>query len=84
MNINIIPTQIGMRELVRNAKKISEAVNRGEEFEVYVHSVPTFRVSKIEQKKTYKYTLEDLKKIRFSSDDKNLAMNIDKYLYGQS
>ena len=84
MNTNIVPKQIGIRELVRNTKKISEAVDKGEEFEVFVRSVPAFRVSKIEQKKTYTYTLEDLKKIRFSSDDKNLAMNIDKYLYGQS
>ena len=82
MNTNIIPTQIGMRELVRNAKKISEAVNRGEEFEVYVHSVPTFRVSKIEPKKVIKYTWEDLKKIQFSSGDKHLADNIDKIVYG--
>ena len=83
MNTKIAPTKIGMRELVRNAKKIKEAAARGESFDVQDHGVTAFRIVPPMPEKIIKYTWEDLKKIRFSSDDKNLAMNIDKYLYGK-
>jgi antitoxin (DNA-binding transcriptional repressor) of toxin-antitoxin stability system len=83
MNIKITPTKIGSRELVRNLKKIKAAVARGEAFEVQDHGVTAFHIVPPVPERVIKYTMEDLKKIRFSSDDKNLAMNIDKYLYGQ-
>jgi antitoxin (DNA-binding transcriptional repressor) of toxin-antitoxin stability system len=83
MNTNVISTKIGMRELLRNTKKIKLAVARGEQFEVLDHGVTAFHIIPPAPEKIIKYTFEDLKKIRFSSDDKNLAMNIDKYLYGQ-
>ena len=84
MNTKIVPTQIGMRELVRNAKKIKEAVARGEEFHVLDHAVPVFRVSAIEPKKIIKYSFEDLMNFRVKTDKTDLASNIDKYLYGQN
>lgn len=83
MDTKIAPTKIGSRELVRNLKKIKTAVARGEAFDVQDHGVTAFHITPPTPEKVIKYTFEDLKKIRFSSDDKNLAMNIDKYLYGQ-
>ena len=82
MITNITPTQIGMRELVRNAKKIKEAVARGEEFYVLDHSVPVFRVSAIPSKKVIKYTFEDLMNFRVKTDRTDLSMNVDKIVYG--
>lgn len=83
MNTKIVPTKIGMRELVRNAKKIKEAVARGEEFHVLDHAVPVFRVSAIEPEKIKKYTFADFMKFRVNIDNTDLSMNVDKYVYGE-
>ncbi len=82
MNTKITPTKIGMRELVRNAKKIKEAAAAGEAFDVLDHGVTMFHIIPPIPEKVIKYTMEDLKKIRFSTGDKNLSMNIDKIVYG--
>ena len=82
MNTKIALTKIGMRELVRNAKKIKEATARGESFEVLDHGVTAFHIIPPTPERIIKYTFEDLKKIRFSTNDKNLSMNIDKIVYG--
>ncbi len=82
MNTKVAPTKIGTRELVRNLKKIKTAVAEGESFEVLDHGVTVFNITPPVPERVIKYTMEDLKKIRFSSDDKNLSMNIDKIVYG--
>jgi antitoxin (DNA-binding transcriptional repressor) of toxin-antitoxin stability system len=82
MNTNVISTKIGMREFLRNTKKIKLAVARGEEFEVLDHATPVFRVTAVVPEKIIKYTFADIKKLQFKSGDKHMADNIDNYLYG--
>jgi antitoxin (DNA-binding transcriptional repressor) of toxin-antitoxin stability system len=82
MNTKTTPIQIGMRELVRNTKKIKEAVARGEEFHVFDHALPVFKVSAIPPKKVIKYTFEDLMNFRVKTDRTDLSMNVDKIVYG--
>lgn len=82
MNTKIAPTRIGSRELVRNFKKIKTAVARGEAFDVQDHGVTAFHIIPPTPERVIKYTFEDLKKIRFSTNDRNLSMNIDKIVYG--
>ena len=82
MNTKTTPTQIGMRELMRNAKKIKEAVARGEEFHVLDHSVPVFKLSAIPPQKVIKYSFEDLMNFRVKTDRTDLSMSVDKIVYG--
>lgn len=83
MNTKTIPTNIGMRELMRNTKKIKEAVARGEEFHVLDHSVPVFKVSAIPPQKVIKYSFEDLMNFRVKTNRTDLSMNVDKIVYGE-
>ncbi|MEA2088911.1 MAG: hypothetical protein U9O55_03680 [Patescibacteria group bacterium] len=73
---------IGVKQLYRNLKTISEETLNGHSFIVVKNSKPVFRIepiSKSDNKK--KYTLDDFKKIQFKSKYKNLSKNIDKILY---
>ncbi len=81
MNIKVTPTKIGSRELVRNFKKIKTAVSNGEVFDVLDHGVTAFRIIPPIEEKLIKYTMEDLKKIQFSSGNKHLADDTDKIMY---
>lgn len=75
------PTVIGLREAQRDFAAIVTAVEHGQSFVVTRHAKPVLRMSPVEEKKTAKYTLEDLKSLRFSGG-KNLSKEIDKIVYG--
>jgi antitoxin (DNA-binding transcriptional repressor) of toxin-antitoxin stability system len=83
MNTKIAPTKIGMREFVRNLKKIKEATARGEEFEVLDHATTVFHITPPVAKKVKKYTSEDLMNFRIKSKITDASLNVDKYVYGQ-
>lgn len=73
---------IGIRDLLRNTKKITMAVARGTEFEVLNHTTPVFRIVPILQPRKKKYTFEDLMNFRIKSQDTHLSENVDFYVYG--
>lgn len=78
---------IGVKELHKNMKKISEQAQKGVNFVVMKHAKPIFKIGPVNSYPTKKYTLGDFKKITFNSKDiggvdKNLSQNIDKILYG--
>lgn len=79
-----VPTQIGMREFMRNTKKIKAAVAKGQEFEVLEHTKPVFRVvpTKDTANTTGKYQFMDLAQFQFEGGDGDLAERIDEIVYG--
>jgi len=72
---------IGVKQLHKNLKQISEAAMDGESFLIVRNSKPVFRIEPIEEIVKKKHTIDDLWKIRFKGKDKNLSKNIDKVLY---
>lgn len=72
---------IGVKELHKNLKQISEAAMKGESFLIVRNSKPIFRIEPIKKIAKKKHTMKDLWEIRFKGKDKNLSKNIDKILY---
>lgn len=72
---------IGIRELHKNLKSVSEEVSKGQHFLVIKNSKPVFRIVPLEDDKLPKYSLKDIKDLQFKSRKKNLSKNIDKVLY---
>jgi len=75
------PQIIGIKQLHKELKKISMKAQAGQSYIVVKNSRPVFRVEPFGKLRP-KYTIKDLEKIRFKSDDKNLSKHIDKILYG--
>ena len=74
---------IGVKQLYRDLKTISEETLNGHSFIVVKNSKPVFRIEPVNPNvlKKKKYNMDDLWKLRFKSKDKNLSKNIDKILY---
>ena len=72
---------IGVKQLHKNLKQISEAAIKGESFLIVRNSKPVFRIEPIKKILNKKHTINDLWKIRFENDDKDLSKKIDKILY---
>jgi len=72
---------IGVKQLHKNLKQISEAAMSGESFLIVRNSKPVFRIEPVKKIMKKKYSLDDFKKIQFKSGDKNLSKNIDKIVY---
>jgi antitoxin (DNA-binding transcriptional repressor) of toxin-antitoxin stability system len=72
---------IGVKQLYKNLKRISEAAINGESFLVVRNSKPVFRIEPVKKIAKKKHTMEDLWKIRFKGKDRDLSKNIDKILY---
>lgn len=77
----MVTKTIGVRELHQDLTTIAKAVARGKSFVVVRHTKPLFQINPIKDEKNYKYTIDDLKKIRFSGG-KSLSKDIDKIVYG--
>jgi len=80
--VSPVPKKIGIRELVRNMTKVKAAVARGESFEVLDRTTPVFTITPTETKKTYKYTMEDLRNFRIKTDVTDLSSRVDEIVYG--
>ena len=78
MNIHII----GIKQLYRQLKQVSDAALQGKSFLVVKNSKPIFRIEPLEQKGQKKYSLEDFKKLQFETRGKNLSKEVDKIVYG--
>ncbi len=76
-----MPEIIGVKQLYKNLKKISQKVAKGESFVVVKHSEPIFKVVPYHKEKAKRYTLKDLKQLQFKSKDKRLSEKIDKLVY---
>jgi len=72
---------IGVKQLHKDLKRISEAAMGGESFLIVRNSKPVFRIEPIREITKKKYTLDDFKKIQFRSGNKNLSKNVDKIVY---
>lgn len=72
---------IGIKQLYKNLKKISEATIAGQSFLIVRNSKPVFRIEPVARNIEKKHTIKDLWEIRFKGKDKNLSKNIDKVLY---
>ena len=72
---------IGIKELIKNLKKVYQLINEGQEFLVVKNSRPAFKIVPIEkQTNIKKYNLKDFAQIKFTTEDKNLSQNIDKII----
>ena len=73
---------IGIRELHRNLKRISQAVKRGQSFVVLRNTTPVFRIEPLPGAKAgKKYGLDDFRRAEFSGP-KDLSKRIDESVYG--
>lgn len=73
---------IGIKELHKNLKNVSDAVLLGGSFIVIKNSKPVFRIVPLEDNnKVKKYSLHDLKSLQFESRRKNLSQEIDNIAY---
>lgn len=72
---------IGVKQLHKDLKRISEAAMSGKSFLIVRNSKPVFRIEPIKKIAKKKNTMKDLWEIRFKGKDKNLSKNIDKILY---
>ncbi|HAM88059.1 MAG: hypothetical protein US83_C0019G0005 [Candidatus Falkowbacteria bacterium GW2011_GWC2_38_22] len=73
---------IGIKELHKNLKNVSEATMLGGSFIVIKNSKPVFRIVPFEDNiKAQKYCLRDLKNLQFESGRKNLSKEIDNIAY---
>lgn len=84
-NLTAVKLQIiGVKQLYKQLKQISQATLQGQSFLVVKNSKPVFRIEPIETAQQKKYTLEDFKKIQFKmkDNDRHLSKNIDKIVYG--
>lgn len=75
---------IGVKQLYKQLKQISEATLEGQSFLVVRRSKPVFKIEPIETRESKKYTLEDFKKIQFRMrhKERELSKRIDKIVYG--
>ena len=73
-------TIIGIRELHKKLKEVSEATLSGNSFVVVRNTKPVFRIEPYKIEKKNRYTLKDFEKIRFKGG-KNLSKNIDKIIW---
>mgnify|MGYP003394169399 CR=1 FL=1 len=72
---------IGIKQLHKDMKKISEFVMKGQEYIVVKNSKPAFRILPMEKVRSKSFA-EEFKDSHFTSDNPNLSMEIDKILYG--
>lgn len=72
---------IGVKQLYKDLKRISDQTLNGQSFLVVKNSKPIFRIEPIKEVKNKKYNLNDAKKLQFVIRDRNLSKNIDKHLY---
>ncbi|MBI3335789.1 MAG: hypothetical protein HY001_04825 [Candidatus Portnoybacteria bacterium] len=75
---------IGVKQLHRQLKQISQAAVQGQSFLVVKNSKPVFRIEPVEYSAEKKYSLEDFKKLQFEMryKDKNLSKKVDAIVYG--
>ncbi len=79
----MIQTIIGIKELQKSLKRVSEEANKGRHFTVVRNSRPVFSIHPIvSQKKLPKYTFDDFKKVQFSTKDRDLSKKVDEIVYG--
>jgi antitoxin (DNA-binding transcriptional repressor) of toxin-antitoxin stability system len=74
-------TMIGVKHLQTKFAAVARAAQRGQSFLVMKHTTPLFRIEPVEKRQEPRYTIDDLKAIRFTSRDRNLSKKIDAYLY---
>jgi antitoxin (DNA-binding transcriptional repressor) of toxin-antitoxin stability system len=73
---------IGIKELHKNLKNISNQALGGASFVVIKNSKPVFKIVPLEDDNNFKkYHLNDLKNLQSNSEDKNLSKKIDNILY---
>jgi antitoxin (DNA-binding transcriptional repressor) of toxin-antitoxin stability system len=73
---------IGIKQLHKDMKKISEFVAKGQVYIVVKNSKPAFKIVPMESEKSGLSFKEAFKNSHFTSDNPNLSMEIDKILYG--
>ncbi len=74
---------MNMRDLVRNMKEITNAVERGASFTVLRNAKPVFRIAPLEEggSKTMHLTLKDFARAQFKGV-KDLSKRVDTVVYG--
>lgn len=79
---NMVEKMIGIKELHRNLKNISDEAVLGGSFIVIKNSKPVFRIVPLEgEDKAQKYSLQDLKNLQFESKEKSFSKDIDNIMY---
>ena len=74
---------IGIKQLHKDLKRISQQTLRGASFIVVKNSKPVFKIEPISDIKEKKYKLSDLRELQFRSSDKKLSKKIDKIMYAR-
>lgn len=74
-------TTMSIKDLHINLKKIPDMVDSWDDILVLKNSKPAFRITSVRAKRWKKYTMNDLMKLQFSSKEKTLSLDMDKYIY---
>lgn len=83
LNLRTMRLQIiGIKQLHKELKRISQRARQGESFLVVKNSKAVFKIEPIEPISEKRYTLEDFKKLQFETADKKLSEHIDEIVYG--
>lgn len=82
LNIRVMDTILGIKELYRELPAITREVGGGRSFVVVRHAKPVFRIEPIERIRKGTYTLKDVLKLRVKSKETNLSKRIDSIVYG--
>jgi len=78
--IHMEQNTIGVRELQRNFKKITNKALRGQAFVVVRNAKPVFNIIPALPRQK-KYTLKDFKRLRFRGGEPDLSSRIDEVVY---
>ena len=74
---------IGVKQLYKDLKKISQRTLRGESFIVVKHTKPLFLLTPYAKNEGEKpYTLKDFARLQRKTGEKNLSKQINRIVYG--
>jgi len=79
--LHMEPQIIGVKQLYKELKQISQAVQWGKTFLVVKNSKPVFRIEPVKKVARKEYSLRDFKKLQFTTSDKALSKRIDSIVY---
>ena len=75
------PQIIGVKQLYKQLKHISQAAQVGQSFLVVRNSKPVFRIEPITGVTCKEHSLKDFEKLRFRTRDQKLSQRIDSIVY---
>ena len=78
-----MPRVIGVKQLHKDLKKITQQVQKGERFIVMKHAKPLFWLVPYKEEKEFPYVLKDLEQLQFVGKVGSKPWDIDQIVYGK-